>query len=237
MRLRGSFSERAWSAARSDQQRPRAPSSSRARTAPSLAQVSSPPLTGGWRRLPTRSVQSSSEHNLEARINTLCDSMDAPLSCKEEISASPPQSGQRRIVRTFTQVHALPQLVLEPNPLLEKQLPEMKHFDVKRSNFETSGNDTTIDAAPPTPLDQQRNTNFRPSRDPTLQGIVSSRSQVISGERPSREAAPKSARSHFAAEATLLQPPKRDFLRIYYSDFLAEKPAVKPKYAGLFCLT
>jgi len=191
-------------------------------------------------KLKSRAGQPPKSAELEARIQTFVD-MLTPRDAKARphisasrrrsmqseqgeagergergVEQSRPHTSPKRLLRYFDNLHASAheptKLPLGPITLPEMQgaSPQIGFIDVKRSPSKRgSEGDTDSNSIDPSP----------------------SRTKSQNSKSSSR---PQSASSRMEDEAKtqteLLRPPKREYMRIYYSDFLSQKPADKPKY-------
>ena len=115
-------------------------------------------------------------------------------------------------------------LSLGPPPSLDRQLPQISFFDVK------------CDSLLPEPSKVEGTSQkLRPN---TLHDAARARASLPSVDKPRPNTPSKKTRprtlpdSERSPDEVLLQPPPREYMRIYYSDFLSQKPADKPVYAG-----
>ena len=119
-------------------------------------------------------------------------------------------------------------------PSVGRQLPQIKFFDVK---CESS-------LPPPSKLGRAsskiRPETARETDTKTKTGLPVVEKQQHPYAPPLATDAPNERRPRALLAAgqspdeAFLKPPRREYMRIYYSDFLSQKPAEKPVYAGQY---
>ena len=168
-------------------------------------------------------VAKSLDATLENRINSLTDTVNT-------ISVNDGRSIARENLELIRRFSLRPDqetavgVSLGPPPSLDRQLPEICFFDVKSDSLlpqpsKVEGASSKLQ--PDTLQDAAEAKASLPTFDKQHPKTPSKKSRPCA--LPASERNPKEA---------LLHPPRREYMRIYYSDFLSQKPAEKPVFAG-----